>query len=70
MTRHTLQCEIEQLSEGYPDLFLEPHIVSCVAVLRFRCARTPPHSDKSTRDRERLSLSLSTAPSTTTAAFR
>jgi hypothetical protein len=33
MTRHTLQCEIEQLSEGYPSLFLEPHIVSCVAIL-------------------------------------
>jgi len=33
MPRTILQCEIEQLSVWYPDLFLEPHIVACVAVL-------------------------------------
>lgn len=29
----TLRCEIEQIGEWHPHLFLEPHIVACVAVL-------------------------------------
>ena len=33
MTDQILQCEIEQLTERYRNLFLEPHIVACVAVL-------------------------------------
>ncbi len=33
MSRPILKCEIEQLSGWYPNLFLEPHVVACVAVL-------------------------------------
>jgi len=33
MTHQTLHCEIERLAEAYPSLFLEPHVVSCVAIL-------------------------------------
>jgi len=29
----TLRCAVEQVAEWYPRLFLEPHIVACVAVL-------------------------------------
>lgn len=33
MEELTLQCEIEQIRQWHPHLFLEPHIVACVAVL-------------------------------------
>jgi hypothetical protein len=29
----TFQCAIEQIADWYPRLFLEPHIVACVAVI-------------------------------------
>jgi len=37
----TLQCPIEQVADWHPRLFLEPHIVACVAVLsRFSSSPT------------------------------
>jgi hypothetical protein len=33
MAQRKLRCAIEEVAEWYPHLFLEPHIVSCVAVL-------------------------------------
>jgi hypothetical protein len=29
----TLHCAVEQISDWHPRLFLEPHIIACVAVL-------------------------------------
>lgn len=36
----SFQCSIEQIADWYPRLFLEPHIVACVAVMNPYCA--PP----------------------------
>jgi hypothetical protein len=33
MASRTLRCEIEELADWYPRLFLEPYIVACVAAL-------------------------------------
>jgi hypothetical protein len=33
MAQRTLRCAIEEVAGWYPPLFLEPHIVACVAVL-------------------------------------
>src|SRR5437763_413069 len=44
MPLRTLRCAIEDLEEWYPRLFLEPHVVVCVAVMS-RCSSRPATFD-------------------------
>jgi hypothetical protein len=59
MALRVLRCAIEEVAQWHPELFLEPHIVGCVAVLS-QYSDSPAVGEGLTWPNRRRSLTPST----------